>query len=93
MLGACVAKMFYFSGSAAGNGEVLNVLSTHLFWLILALILCMPVYHTVKKWIDKTAGRIRIYDTAVIGFNVLLLFVCVAQLVGKSYNPFIYFRF
>jgi len=23
----------------------------------------------------------------------VLLFLCVAQLVGKSYNPFIYFRF
>ena len=93
MLGAYVAKMFSFSGNDAGNGEVLNLLSTHLFWLIIALVLCMPVYHTAKKWLDKRAGRIRFYDTAVIGFNVLLLFICVAQLVGKSYNPFIYFRF
>ena len=93
MLAAYVVKMFSFTGSAAGNSEVFNLLSTHVFWLILALILCMPVYHIVKKWIDKKVGRIRFYDTAVIGFNVLLLFICIAQLVGKSYNPFIYFRF
>lgn len=93
MLWAYVKKMFSMSGSATGNGEVLNLLSTHLFWFITALILCMPVYHTVKKWIDRNAKRLLVYDTAVIGFNIVLLFICVAQLVGKSYNPFIYFRF
>ena len=67
--------------------------TTHLFWLILAIIFCMPVYHKAKGWIDKKVSRINFYDTATIGFNVVLLFLCVAQLVGKSYNPFIYFRF
>jgi alginate O-acetyltransferase complex protein AlgI len=93
VLGAFVTKMFSFSGSAGGNGEILNVLSTHLYWFIMALILCMPVYPMFKKWIDKNAKRVLVYDTAVIGFNVMLLFICVALLVGKSYNPFIYFRF
>ncbi|MGB3155395.1 MAG: hypothetical protein WBB06_12390, partial [Chitinophagaceae bacterium] len=68
-------------------------LTTHLFWLILAIMLCMPVYHKVKAWVDKKTNRMTFYDTATIGFNVVLLFICVAQLVGKSYNPFIYFRF
>jgi alginate O-acetyltransferase complex protein AlgI len=93
MLIAYVKKLFSFSSGPAGNMEVMNTLSTHLFWLVLALILCMPVYHTIKNWIDKKSGRISFYNTTVIGFNVLLLFICVAQLVGKSYNPFIYFRF
>jgi alginate O-acetyltransferase complex protein AlgI len=93
MLIAYVKKMFSFKAGSSGNMEVMNTLSTHLFWLILAIILCMPVYHTAKNWIDKKTDRIKFYDTAVIGFNVALLFLCVAQLVGKSYNPFIYFRF
>ena len=93
MLIAYAKKMFSFSGSAAGNTELINTISTHLFWLILALILCMPVYHKMKDWIDKKTSRINVYDSLAIGFNVVLLFLCVAQLVGKSYNPFIYFRF
>ena len=93
MLIAYTKKMFSFTGSANGNSELINTLSTHLFWLIVALLLCMPVYHRVKDWIDKKTSRINIYDSLAIGFNVLLLFLCVAQLVGKSYNPFIYFRF
>lgn len=93
MLIAYVKKLFSFRGGPNGNTEVLNVITTHLFWLILTIILCMPVYHKVKEWVDKKTSRINVYDGLTVGFNVLLLFVCVAQLVGKSYNPFIYFRF
>ncbi len=93
MLIAYVKKLFSFRPGPNGNSEVLNTLSTHLFWLILAIILCMPVYHKVKAYVDKKAIRSTIFDTVTIGFNVMLLFLCIAQLVGKSYNPFIYFRF
>ncbi len=93
MLFAYVQKMFAFTGNADGNLDLTNTVTAHLFWLILALILCMPVYHVVKGWIEKKTSRVTVYDTLSIGFNVFLLFLCVAQLVGKSYNPFIYFRF
>lgn len=93
MLIAYVKKLFSFSAGPQGNTDVINSITTHLFWLILAILFCMPVYNRVMAWIEKRNTRIRIYDTAAIGFNVLLLLICVAQLVGKSYNPFIYFRF
>ena len=93
MLWAYVQKLFTFAPGPNGNMDVMNTLSTHLFWFILAIVLCMPVYHKVKAYIDKKASRITAFDTVTIGFNVILLFMCVAQLVGKSYNPFIYFRF
>lgn len=93
MLIAYVEKLFTFSAGPEGNTDVINTLTTHLFWLIMAIILCMPVYHRVIAWVEKKASRITLYDTVTVGFNVALLFVCIAQLVGKSYNPFIYFRF
>jgi alginate O-acetyltransferase complex protein AlgI len=93
MLIAYVKKLFSFNSGPGGNTEVINTISTHLFWLILAIILCMPVYHKIKAWVDKKTSRTNWYDSLTIGFNVFLLFICVAQLVGKSYNPFIYFRF
>lgn len=93
MLFAYVQKLFSFSPGPNGNADLTNTVTAHLFWLLLALILCMPVYHVVKKWIDQKASRVTTYDVLSIGFNVVLLFLCVAQLVGKSYNPFIYFRF
>lgn len=93
MLIAYVKKLFSFSGGPNGNMELINTITSHLFWLILAIILCMPVYGKVKAYIDKRVNRVTTFDTVTIAFNVLLLFLCVAQLVGKSYNPFIYFRF
>jgi len=90
---AYVKKLFSFSAGPHGNMEVMNTITTHLFWLILAIVLCMPVYHKVMAWVEKKGRRITFVDTLTIGFNVFLLFLCVAQLVGKSYNPFIYFRF
>ena len=93
MLIAYVEKLFTFSAGPEGNMDVINTLTTHLFWLIMAITFCMPVYHRVIAWVEKKASRITLYDTVTVGFNVALLFVCIAQLVGKSYNPFIYFRF
>lgn len=93
ILFAYVEKLFSFVPGTNGNAEVLNTLTTHLFWLITAVVLCMPVYHVAKDWIDKKHTRLGWYNFLVIGFNVVLLFICIAHLVGKSYNPFIYFRF
>jgi len=93
MLIAYVKKLFSFSAGPNGNMEVINTITSHLFWLIMAIILCMPVYHKVRAYVEKKASRIIFVDTLTIGFNVILLFLCITQLVGKSYNPFIYFRF
>lgn len=93
MLFGYVQKLFTWSGSADGYLDLKNTLSMHLFWLILAIVACMPVYHKVKAWVEQKARRVTIYDSVTIGLNICLLFICVAQLVGKSYNPFIYFRF
>jgi alginate O-acetyltransferase complex protein AlgI len=90
---AYVKKLFSFSAGPNGNMDVMNTITSHLFWLILTIILCMPVYQKVMTWVEKKAKRVTLVDTLTIGFNVFLLFLCIAQLVGKSYNPFIYFRF
>lgn len=93
MLFAYIQKLFVFSPAADGYLDIKNTLTLHLFWLIMAIVFCMPVYHKVMAWVGKKSERISWYDSLTIGVNVLLLFICVAQLVGKSYNPFIYFRF
>lgn len=90
---AYAKKLFSFGPGVNGNIEVYSTLTNHLFWLILAIILCMPVYHRVKGWVEKRSVRLSWFESLTIGFNVMLLFVSIAQLVGKSYNPFIYFRF
>lgn len=88
-----VQKLFAFGSGNLWNAEQTSDLSTHLFWLLFTIIVSMPVYHHVKEYFQNRLRKPGWFDMASIGLNVLILFVCVAQLVGKSYNPFIYFRF
>jgi alginate O-acetyltransferase complex protein AlgI len=73
--------------------EQTSDVTERLFWLILAIIACMPVYNRIKEYFENKLKKPAYFDALSIGLNVIFLFTCVAQLVGKSYNPFIYFRF
>jgi alginate O-acetyltransferase complex protein AlgI len=84
---------------AAGNplwSFKLNlVLQNHMFWLILALLLCLPIYPVFSKWFEKVVRERAslLYFFGVTGIQILLLFLSITMLVGDTYNPFIYFRF
>ncbi len=86
-------KLFSFSSANSWNTEVTSDLTAHLFWLLIVILLCMPVYHKVKKWAEENMQRTAWFEMTTMAANALFIFLCVAQLVGKSYNPFIYFRF
>ena len=86
-------KLFSFKSGNLWNIELTGDLTTHLFWFIFTIIACMPVYHRVKGWIDNRIQRPTWFEMASVAANIIFVFLCVAQLVGKSYNPFIYFRF
>jgi len=71
------------------------VLKEHLYWLILTVLLCLPIYPIFAKWLEGVV-RLKaqpIYWLIVIGIQVVFLFLSIALLVGDSYNPFIYYRF
>ncbi len=91
-LGAYFERLFSFGGQL-WNTDLTNDITTNLLWLIMAIVLCMPVYHKVHDMFENKIKRPGVFEAVTIGANVLLMFLCVAQLVGKSYNPFIYFRF
>lgn len=94
-LGAFLKILFGIGANPGWNFELGLDLKTHAFWLLLALICCMPVYHIAKKWMNKKVGTgsLESLRLASIGVNLLLMMVAVSLLVGKSYNPFLYFRF
>jgi alginate O-acetyltransferase complex protein AlgI len=93
MLWQYVGKLFIFSQPTAGYGDWQNTITANLLLLISSLAVCIPLY----PWLEGKVRALRyapVYrQVVIIGFNLMLLFICVAQLVGKSYNPFIYFRF
>jgi alginate O-acetyltransferase complex protein AlgI len=81
------------------NGYTDFLLEQHLkeniFWLVFTAICCLPVYHICKNW---TLKYWKLMPGAVAWSFVLmvclaLLVISTSLLVGKSYNPFIYYRF
>jgi alginate O-acetyltransferase complex protein AlgI len=74
------------------NFQVTDALTGHLWWIIIAVICCMPVYVVVVERIKRRfSPSIVLWSQGAVA--LLLFAVSVAMLVGKSYNPFLYFRF
>ncbi len=56
-----------------------------LFIFAAALILCAPV--------SRALGRVRALECAAWPASLALFALCVINLAGATFNPFIYFRF
>jgi alginate O-acetyltransferase complex protein AlgI len=63
--------------------------------MILAFVLCMPVYKylVIKYRKVLLAKNSNTLYWSGIAFSIALLLISTALMVGKSYNPFIYYRF
>lgn len=91
--------MFGNSGNPNWSLPFQLVLKENIWWILLTLVLCMPVY----KWSMRMVRRILRRDhtqllyykfwVGTLIFNFAALFVCTAMLAENSYNPFIYYRF
>jgi alginate O-acetyltransferase complex protein AlgI len=67
-------------------------LKSHAWWLIAAMLVCVPVFGWLYDFMAKRMSvKAHFWSLAVVAF--LMFFVSVALLVGKSFNPFLYFRF
>lgn len=68
--------------------------SNNLFWLLAALLFCMPVWRVLYLQYERFCEQYCAgYDVVTPLLNVMILLFCTASLVGQSYNPFLYYRF
>jgi alginate O-acetyltransferase complex protein AlgI len=91
----CLQSLFHYSKVAWWDYSLTLTIKENIYWLILSIILCMPVYQFVvnryrKVLLEKNSQPLY---WAGVAFSLLLLVVSTALMVGKSYNPFIYYRF
>ncbi len=86
-LAAFTAVLFGATDTALVGNDVVVVVVEHAFWIVLTILLCMPVGAWLKEKIGPPHGAL------VVVVNVAILVLCTSLLVGKSYNPFLYFRF
>jgi alginate O-acetyltransferase complex protein AlgI len=70
-------------------------LRANIIWLLLAIIFCMPVAEFFESRFGNRLSKKQweIIPYAQTSLNVILLITSVSLLVGKTYNPFLYFRF
>ena len=94
-LGGYFGVMFGLSGNALSDPHLSITFMNNLFWLIAAVLFCMPITQLVKRWAQAQRSEGVRAGISIVNaiMNVMLLFVCTAMLVGDSYNPFLYFRF
>lgn len=94
-LGGYFGVMFGLSGNALSDPQLSITFMNNLFWLVAAVLFCMPITQLVKRWAQAQRSEGVRAGISIVNaiMNVMLLFVCTAMLVGDSYNPFLYFRF
>lgn len=94
-LGEYFGVMFGLSGNALSDPQLSITFMNNLFWLVAAVLFCMPITQLVKRWTQAQRSEGVRAGISIVNaiMNVMLLFVCTAMLVGDSYNPFLYFRF
>lgn len=89
--------MFGLSGQPLTNSQTLLALEGNLFWLILAVVFCLPLARIASQQITAAAAVSRprqiILGILVPVMNLGILLICTAMLSGQSYNPFLYYRF
>ena len=94
-LGSYLGVMTGLSGHTLWDIALSSQLQANIIWFLIALIFCMPVAEFLKAKLENkiTDKQLRIMPYAQTALNVVMLLVSVSFLVGKSYNPFLYFRF
>ena len=88
-------KRLFVDDHGGWDAMLLQNLRENSIWIFMALILCVPIYHWVKRAVIAKWHKLNTWIawSMVLGACLVLLMVSTSMLVGKSYNPFIYYRF
>lgn len=95
---ALLGRLFGVTGGVLADFESVNQLRSNLWLLLTACVACTPLLQGVRRRIDgalppEGAAR-QCWNWVFYGLiPVALLLLSTANLVGDSFNPFIYFQF
>lgn len=87
--------LFGYTEQPLWRPELSVQLLEHLYWLLLALLLCLPIYPYFARWWE---GSIRHkyplgYNLGTTALQIGLLLLGMAMVAGNTFQAFIYFRF
>jgi len=95
---ALVKSLFGLNGNPLSSFTAQIQLESHSYLLLVSVIASTPLMHQLKRKLEQTFRRNekleKIWNVVFYSIlPVLLLLLSTANLVGDSYNPFIYFQF
>jgi len=70
-------------------------LQENMFWFVIAILLCLPVYITINRYFKNLVMRknhLYLFKVSMF-FHFILLLISTVMIVANGYNPFIYYRF
>ena len=90
-------KVMFGKGYGFTNHELNTILLNNLFWIILAVILCMPIMKKLEILYHKSASSPALVNIILnisrLCIIVALTIFSVSHLTGNSFNPFLYDAF
>ena len=93
-----IKVMFGYGGNLFNSyPDVKITFMNNVFFILLAVIMCMPVSQKLKELSLKfeSTGRARTVVMETLKYLILfaILIVCTAFLAGNSFSPFLYYQF
>lgn len=97
VMGAVLRGMFCINKNSASDFETVTLLKGNLIFIIAAIIACTPLVSFIAKKIKFRRNDKRNFTTAYGVLSVImppiLIVLSLINIVGSSYNPFLYFQF
>lgn len=94
---AVIKGMFCLNKNAASDFETVTLLKEHLIFIAVAIIACTPLISFISKKIKLRKNDKYNFSTAYGVMSVavppVLIILSLINIVGSSYNPFLYFQF
>ena len=92
--GAALSNMFGFGNVPLWSSSLTTPVVNNIAFILIGIVACLPIGKIVGQKVNGIKdNKPTVWFVATLTFNVVLLFICVAALVGAAYNPFLYFRF
>lgn len=97
VMSAVLKGMFCLNKNAVSDFETVTLLKGNLIFIIAAIIACTPLISFISKKIKFKDTEKRnfslLYGALSVAMPPILIILSLINIVGSSYNPFLYFQF
>lgn len=96
-VGAVLKGLFCGNSNTFSDFETETVLKNNVFFIIAAIIAVFPLVkklgELLKKRAEASKGAMIVWSVITVASPVVLIGISLLNIIGSSYNPFLYFQF